>query len=270
MNGPVRLTEFTQQPSKTNYSYILKQMKLMISKEEASTVANFQLMIDNPLNDHKATLQKLQEEYIPSVQDSLWLLKGIVFNSDEINEGSSGVIDNLLANKNSIVPYEGDFVNLVKVDLLTLKPEAFKGCAIDPENVTSYLSCLSTLFGYGYFNGFFHSVTNNVPFDNNSAAVYHGTPVTIIELIKFFQSDVTGHLDNVKMKAEEAIRYTEEIQDESDKHKDNHEMIMEFINKKLVPLQEHFCDVANFVHLVNDLSKLVWLSSNLIKFYKTL
>ena len=267
--GPVNLNEFTKTPSKTNYSYVLKHMKQAIAVEEASVVANFQLMIDNPLNDYKATLNQIKLGCIPSLVETLYTLRGLTTSGKDPSSSISLMAD-MEQSKSSMVEYDDGFTNLTTIDLLSIEPFKFKGLPGDPENIESYFSTLRLLFGYGYFNGFFHSAINSTPFDNNSASFYHGASVILRDLVKFFSCDIYSKLEVVKGQADVAINYMEEIQEASEKHKGNKEAMVSYISNNLPKMQSCFRDVDNIVHLVNDLGKLAWVTTSLISLYKKL
>lgn len=264
LSGPVRLNEFTVGLSKTHYAYSIKQMGSRIAKEEAAVVSNFQLLIDQPLNDAKVILEQLVASYIPAVRSMLYDLRGQTL----------GLAEKLAANKNVVVPMENQFVNLLKVDLRVLDASKIEGLTIDVKKIDAAVKSIQELIKCPFVNALIWTVLEGKTYsnvqDSTSRLSYMGCALTIMDLVKFFSSDVESIIDEMVTASEEAIKCLLDVQSKSDQHKDKPEAIRAYINEAMPCLQECFKTVSQTTHLVNDLAKLSFSSSCLIEFYASL
>jgi len=264
LSGPVRLNEFTVGLSKTNYGYAVKQMATAVAKEEAAVVSNFQLLIDQPLSDAKAILEQLVASYIPAVRSMLYELRGQTL----------GLNEKLAANKNVVVPMEGQFVNLLKVDLRSLDASKMEGLSIDVKKLDASVRSIQQLLKCPWVNALVWSALEGKGFDNvknpETRMSYIDCPLTVVELVKFFSSDIDAIIDEVVKDSQEAIQCLSDVQVKSDEHKDKPEAIKAYINEAMPTMQGCFKTVSSTAHFVNDLAKLSFSSSCLFDFYASL
>jgi hypothetical protein len=238
------LEEFTSLPSKTNLKYVSNFMKNRIAKEELNTVANFQLYIDQPIEDAKMVLNRLTSSYLPSVKDFLYKLnsKAVAFTDAQTN-------------KNTIVKIGDQFVNLLTVDLSS--PDI---CTADIPNVNTDIFCkaaanIKQLLECKTFKCFVHGVkesqSTDYLFSLDGLATYGGASTSINDLIDFYKvTSASSVIDELVTIVEAHIRDMESLQEKSNKFKDDSGSIIQFIienDKTIMDTHKRICFLVSTV-----------------------
>lgn len=261
----VRLSEFTKSPTKTNLAYTKKFMKTRIAKEEASVVAKFQVLIDQPLEDGKNIISNLVANYLPTIYGDLFQLK----------TQALGLNEALKVNKNLVVPYDQGFTNVATIAFTELDFTKLNMAGIDVNQLNQVVQNIVHASQYNHLTSFIHGcigcMSLDYIFSNEAKVDYAGKPLTAVQLVQFYQSDLaqTYVHDAVEM-AEQAVRELEAIQEASDKHKDSFDGINNYLIAEGTNIQATLKGVHNLVHIAAGMLQLNLNAAALFAFFSKL
>jgi hypothetical protein len=265
LGNSLKLEEFTQSPTKTNYLFVKNFMRLKISQEQLNTIANFKTFLDEPLKDAKAVLAKLKDFYIGEV----------TYNFRNINSKAQEDLDNLMKNKNMVVAYESEFKNLSTIPFTVLDFSKVKLPLPIDGNLNQAVSNINNLLLDKTFNSFiFGSLDGKSALDcvsRDSMVEYSGHVLDAVTLFKVFTSmSILDNIEQLSKNAEQIIKYIETVEEEStkDKYKDDYTEINKFLIQNNLEIQNMIKSVKTICNIVLSTGNLVMNAEALIDFYK--
>lgn len=200
-SGPVKLSEFTISPSKTNLDYVKKHMKQTIALEEAAVVTNFQLLLEQPLADAKDMYSRILVSYLPTIYAQISDMRGLVL---KFAEGIGN-------NKNSVFPNgENTFINIGTADF-----SAIKVTSVPNEAACGNLGALQKILKKPHLTAFVHAVMDGKTFPEAISTEYHptymGVPTTVQDLLKFYSGDVRSYIEHLESVCTAQFQYLNDL-----------------------------------------------------------
>lgn len=259
----VSLEEFTRNPSMTNFQYVKNHMKNRIAQESNNLIASFQLFLDQPLNDAKEILNGLTNNYIDALVSEIQTLQNELVDFQQT----------IQQNKNTVVQYGTDFVNLSTLDIGSIDFSKVSGTVCDNRKLSQAAANIKQLFGSLMFKLFLFSTIDSKPveniFDRGLYLEYSSKPITIIELSQFFTN--TNTIDNLRslvVFVKDNISVIDKVQSESDKHKVSPEAINAYLIENNKEIQDMIVSVQSICYIVSHTSQLVLNSKAIFDYFK--
>jgi len=253
------LEEFTQLPSKTNLLYTTNFMRRNISIEEQATIANYQLLIDQPLNDAKELLNNLKNSYITN----------IVIAINEVQSISIDLSQDVIKNKNLVVQYKGGFVNLGTIDITSIETSEITIDGLDTDLLFNIINGIKNVLKSPLMERFIITCIENQPIEPiilDCANIGYDATISIMDLSNFFSNpNVVDNIYNVEKLVLANIETIERIQKESDKFKQDYESIRKYILSNSTELQTMISSIQKLSCIVNGLNYLALHSKALFE-----
>lgn len=256
VDGPVKLGEYTLNKSRTNFDYVKRVMKQKIALEENAVLGNVQLLLGAPLNDIKNVYQQTLSTYIPTIESQLYDLKVLAGTVAEAIEQT----------KNSVFVYGGDgstFINLSTVNIADIDVARLRESNQIPETILGVLGGLVKMLNQPTIFNFVHSVIDAKSVEEcmslNYRPIYMGLPVTVKDLVKFYQGDVHQYIRYLEQACEERLAKLNEINVQSLAEVPvgaTTEVLSHRLSEDLPVIQDCFAVVKRAIELINDLSVL--------------
>lgn len=249
-NGVV-LEEFTHSPSKTNYSFVTRQMRNRIATEQQNVLANFQLFIDQPLEDATQVIAQLTNNYLPAIKDSIFELSAFSIGKSEL----------IKANKNEVIPYDGDFVNFATVAIQTFDINKTP-LAIDKAHIATVINNLVQCFECKILKSFVYGTIEGKELafilSNEGKLAYMDKVVSLIDLVDFYATNtINDRIDQLVANVTEHLKTLESIQADSDEKKSQYEGVNKFIidsDSKIMNMHKSLMDLTGLVTTLNHLT----------------
>lgn len=260
-SGHVKLSEFTQSPSKTNFDYVKKHMKEAIALEEASLVSNFQLLLEQPLSDAKDAFGRILSSYIPTIDAQLFEMRALVLKYAE-------AIGN---NKNSVFP-NGDntFINLATADF-----SAINKVAVQNKAALGNLVAIQKILTKPATITFVHAVNDAKAYPEAISTEFHptymGSVTTVQDLLKFYGSDVQSYVEHLEIVCAEQFSHLNELSEQVKVQTaviDAEKNIS--LSAAMPGIQDAFTVLHRAMHLIQQLSLLNYNAKGFMEYISTL
>lgn len=214
----VAIEQFTTIDSKTNYAYTLRYMNKNISLEQEALNINYTLFLNKTLKDVSSVLEKIQNEYIVILKDSLNYLK--FTNSDIFNK--------LKENKNLVIPYDEGFENIAKLNLSVLDIDKVRLVIENKEVIKKAISNIKTLLEDKDLNALIKCISNsddlNCIFKSTyGIEVLESNILTLAEIIE--GSIIDKHIEAVNTTITDLLKNIEKIIEKGYKDTNNFENV---------------------------------------------
>lgn len=246
LNGPVKLNEFTVNPSKTNCSYVRQHMRRSIAKEEAAVVSNFQLLLDQPLSDAKEAYSRILVSYIPLISNQLYEMQGLV----------TSMGDTVIANKNSVFPTNNNgFVNIATTDF-----EDIDATNIPDAAAVGNITTLAMLTKKSTLRAFIHAVieakTYPEALSKEMVPVFMSYPTNARHLLKFYSGNAKDYINYLETTCEEQFKILNTLSSNCKDNMQTPEMTEQFISTSMPVMEQAFTVLTRAMHLIQQLSML--------------
>lgn len=257
LDGQVKLPHFTTGKSKANLDFVKRYMKRTISNESCEVSSKFQMMLSQPLADHKDLFDKTIATYIPAVRDQFAELQYVIGGREE----------EIMGSKNTVFPYgEGSFFNITKDKLASIDaskigniPDDIKG------SIASMLMALKDPIVYTFIRAAMNGKTEDI-MSKDFHPTYMGDELSLGDLIQFYKSGADKFLDEVTRVCEEQFKVLEELSKDSSKFIGSDEVTQQAISTVLPQVQLSFTIIRRAMCIIDKLSIVNFNSRTLIDF----
>ena len=139
----ISLNEFTRIPSKTNYTFTMEFMRRSIKVAQEGLRSKFESFMNEPLNDVKCMLDRIEDEHLPALEKQYACLSAMAVK----------LLPLIQQNKNLIVPSGESFVDMRTIALQELDLQSTAGqTGFDILTLRAALENFKQLWGeYGIF-----------------------------------------------------------------------------------------------------------------------
>jgi hypothetical protein len=242
-------------------------MRDRISIEHNNAVSNYNLFLDKPLNDAKAILDKLSNEYIDTASERF---KSLFFKYSDLNS-------KLKNNKNTVVQINNEFINLSMVDLFSINYHLLSLNIENKQTLAEATNNLKQLFANKGFKSFILGSIDNrsmtACFTNDSILEYSDVVITTSCFCKLFSSSVVSdNLQSLKDIASNSVKIVENIKNKYSKDVviDNFEQVNSFLIENNNDIQTMIKSVQTICSIVLHINNLTLNADPILDFYSKL
>lgn len=260
----VCLEEFTHTPSKTNFLYVKKHMQVKIALEQENIINDFNNFIAKPLQDAKAVMLKLTEDYIEAAIDRF---SDLFYQFKDLEA-------KLKTNKNIVVSCKGQFVNLLNTDLISIKYSEIDLDIPTKALLDTATANLKQLFESRPFKSFILGSLEGKPvascLTRDSMVQYGDSSISILDLCKIFSNSVVAdNINSLKDIVNADIDVVNNISDQYAKESaiDNFVTVNDFIINNNDKVQNMIKSVQDICKLVLGINNLTLNAKPLLDFY---
>jgi hypothetical protein len=264
LGSHVCLEEFTHTPSKTNFLYVKKHMQIKIALEQENIINDFNNFIAKPLQDAKAVMLKLTEDYIEAAVDRF---SSLFYQFKDLES-------KLKANKNIVVSCKGQFVNLLNTDLFSIKYSEIDLDIPTKALLDTATANLKQLFESRPFKSFILGSLEGKPITScltrDSMVQYGDSSISVLDLCKIFSSSVVAdNINSLKDIVNADIDVVNNISDQYAKESaiDNFVTVNDFIINNNDKVQNMIKSVQDICKLVLGINNLTLNTKPLLDFY---
>lgn len=265
LGSHIKLEEFTQTPSKTNFGYVKHFMQTRIAQEQQNVVSSFQTFFDGPLNAASEMLDKLICEYLDSCY----------FNFRDVYNNNKGCLQSVVANKNAVIIYGSEFKNITTIPLNQLDVGKIGVSLDNKEQLTNAVENIKNIFNDNVFNSFIFgsmdgkSATDSLTYE--SITQYANSTIDGQVLFKIFETlNITDNIEQLKTVIQDNIKYISELKEEFNSDIDNYDSVGKFLIKNNLQIQNIIKSIKNISSLVFGVNNLSLNAGVLLEFYKKL
>lgn len=264
-NGRISLEEFTNTPSQTNFLFIKKYMESYIATEQFNQQNQILNIANKTLEDIKKALERLNSDHIEGLLSEISKMK---FNFNSLKEAFQD-------SKNTILPYGGDFINIILADLKTLdvsKVGIEEDSKKELETIITYLNTtlsnikiklfisINTYDSGNVFQDLFLEDTTSVFYLNE----FNGE--TLLDFI--LNASTEDNIHDLKAFIEDLISNIEKTIDLANKNLDTYENLKKVLSEEDIEIQDLMRKSIIVTNLVISLQSLFLGLDNLFKFYQ--
>ena len=261
-DGPIKLHEFTEGKSKTNFDYVTRHMRRTITTEEIAIASNIQLLLSTPLAEAKSTFDCLLKECIPAVIQQCQDMQSFVVSH----------VEAIMQSKDVVFPYsDNTFVNIKTTDFTTI--DATKFDSMDSV-VRNQMTALGLLFKDPALTTFIHCVKDNCAVTEAVSEEFHptysGSDITGEDLLKFYSVSIDTYIEYLQELCETQLKFLNGLSDNSSTYIESPEVMNAFLAESLPAIQTAFATLRRSIKMVNNISVLNFNASGYIKFLSLL
>lgn len=265
LGSHIKLEEFTQTPSKTNFVYVKHFMETRIAQEQQNVISSFQTFFDGPLNAACEVLNKLTSEHLDSCY----------FNFRDIYNNNKGCLQSVVANKNAVIIYGDEFKNVVTIPIGQLDVSKIGVSLDNKQKLSEAVENIKNLFSDNIFNSFIFgsmdgkSATDSLTYE--SITQYNNSTVDGQTLFKIFETlNIIDNIEQLRTIIADNVKYVSQLKEEFNADVDNYESVNKFLIKNNLQIQNLIKSVKNISSLVFGVNNLCLNSGVLLEFYKKL
>ena len=265
-SGNIKESFYTPAPTKTNFEYVKSYMRNKIAVESHALMANFQVLLDVPLEDAKTRLAKMRDVYMPAARDSSLKATAVILD----------IKDSVSSKKNVVIPFKEDtvpFRNILTADLKTIDPSKIDHAKIEYE-LTSILQTMKSCLDNSHFSRFIYGVLHK---ESLSSCLDKTRPdckvntLSFMDLVELYGND--GVYDAIKElfdHSQACIDKLEDIQKTSNEYKESVEKITDYLTREGSKIRECFDSLEFFYSFIGSVNQFNLAVYNLTEFIQTL
>lgn len=255
---------FSKEPSKINLSAVKSYMKKTIATETIGLTDNFNLFISSPLQDTKAVLARINEVYINNIIADVYKLQQDISLFDDSFEN----------NKNAIVKYGDDFVNLTAIPIVDLEGSKITIDSLVDFNYNQFDNILTNLkntISHNYVKTFIYCCIDNKPVDylftKEAIGEYADRVITLNDLHKMYKSNnVVKFIEQYKVITENLIVNADKLYSDFTEPT-NDKLIKDYVIENTKTIQNMICSMHSLCKMLNSISVITLNYGEIAKYF---
>lgn len=222
----IAIEEFTNNLSKTNFQYAVKCMDNKIRISKTASLESVNDFLTTSLSDSASISTRIMSVYKDTVKSMF----------DDLSFNCRDIIAQFEDNKNYILPFEGEFINIVKtnLDLLDFNKLSFQDNANhDMANIIKFMNNIKELLKCPLLKAFICTIINGGHLSGvNSESIlnYQDEALSLLQIARFVtSSSLEDAINDIANAAEEDIKQTTKLTEQHLAGKDSYEQTSVFV-----------------------------------------
>lgn len=267
----ISIEEFTKLPSKTNYQFTVNFMDARLGKVKNTAVEGFSEFINGSLLDCASVLENIKETTLDATIDAIM----------KSREDFTSFIMTMADNKNLVIPYDGTFVNITKMDIDVLDFEKaqlskeIQGADVDAYSRNVLLDNIKLALSNARVRSFFFLSLNTrviqAMFTPEGIAKYQDEPVDLSMVANFINMpSLVDYINDLKVIVDNNLKLIKDFQNDYRSTEQDYGELTCFMRDSNVAIQKLICTTKILCEVIFGINNIVANSSQLLKFISRL
>lgn len=261
-NGPVKLNHFTQTPSQTNYEYVKRHMRSQIAQEEALVASALQVFLDQPLEDGYSLYNNIKENYLPALRSDAFHLTAACSSVKKIIDTT----------KDTVYPMGEAFVDLAKVDLITLDISKVQNLQANTTLLANAVKTLQLAMDDHFFSGYIHAIIHGkgtaYASTREAGVEYYGQSLTIGDLLAFYQNmESNASFDYMQEQAQQGLVNMQKLKENATVDQSSKEAVNAFLLENSETIHGSIKTLHLLTHAIRGMGFMNAASKALFEFF---